>query len=97
MKENVKKYGVIAAIVLWFILVVFVAIFMVSCGKSRPTIEPGDVVKKIVVDSVVVLPPHSTIETDPSYKYFTSDSSEFTSRSKYRVGDTITTVYKKVQ
>ena len=97
MKENVKKYGVIVAIILWFILVVFVAVFMVSCGKSKPLVEPGDVVKKTVVDSMVELPPHSTIEPDPSYKYFTSDSSEFTSRSKYRVGDTITTVYKKVQ
>ena len=97
MKENVKKYGVIVAIILWFILVVFVAVFMVSCGKSKPLVEPGDVVKKIVVDSVAVLPPHSTIETDNYYKYYTSDSSEFTSRVKYKVGDTVTTVYKKIQ
>ena len=97
MKENVRKNGLIIGIILWFILVIFVAVFMASCGKPKPTVEPGDVVKKIVVDSVVVLPPHSTIETDNYYRYYTSDSSEFTTRTKYRVGDTITTIYKKVQ
>ena len=97
MNENVKKYGVITAIVAWFILVILVAIFMVSCGKPKSMVEPGDVVKKIVVDSFVVLPPHSTIETDNTYKYYTSDSSEFTSRTKYRIGDTITIIYKKLK
>jgi hypothetical protein len=97
MKENVRNNGLIVVIVMWFILVITIAIALAGCGKPNSLIEPGDVVKKIVVDSVVVLPPHSTIETDKTYRYYTSDSSEFISRTKYKVGDTIINVYKKVQ
>ena len=53
--------------------------------------------EKFVIDSMVQLPPHSTIEPDRKYKYFMSDSSEFTSMRKYNVGDTITYVYKKLK
>ena len=53
--------------------------------------------EKFVIDSMVHLPPHSTIEPDRKYKYFMSDSSEFTSMRKYNVGDTITYVYKKLK
>ena len=95
MKENVRNYGIIISLVVWFILVVLVAFTLTGCGKSKPIVEPGDVVKKIVVDSVEVLPPHSTIETDNRYRYFTSDSTEFITTTKYRVGDTITAIYKK--
>ena len=79
---------------LWIVLSVILAITLGGC-KQKPLVEQGDVVKKIVVDSVEVLPPHSTIETDNRYRCFTSDSSEFISSTKYRVGDTITCVYKK--
>ena len=79
---------------LWIVLSIILAITLGAC-QQKPLIEKGDVVKKIVVDSVEVLPPHSTIEPDNRYRYFTSDSSEFTSTIKYRVGDTITCVYKK--
>ena len=79
---------------LWIVLSVILAITLGGC-KQKPLVEKGDVVKKIVVDSVEVLPPHSTIETDNRYRFFTSDSSEFISSTKYRVGDTITCVYKK--
>ena len=81
--------------IIWLILVVLVVITISGCGKPKPMTEPGDVVKKIVVDSMEVLPPHSTIETDNRYRYFTSDSTEFISTTKYRVGDTITAIYKK--
>jgi hypothetical protein len=66
-----------------------------SCSSKSPLVEKGDVVEKFVVDSMVQLPPHSTIELDRKYKYFMSDSSEFTSLKKYNIGDTITYVYKK--
>jgi hypothetical protein len=61
------------------------------------SVEKGDVVEKFVIDSIVQLPPNSTIELDKKYKYFMSDSSEFTSLKKYNVGDTITYVYKKLR
>ena len=54
MNANIKKYGIIAAIILWFALVVTVAITLTSCGKPKPVIEPGDVVKKIVINQVIV-------------------------------------------
>ena len=66
----------------------------ISC-QQKPLVEKGDVVEKFVIDSMVQLPPHSTIELDRKYKYFMSDSSEFTSLKKYNIGDTITYVYKK--
>lgn len=95
MKENIKNNITIFGIIMWFILIVLIAINLSGCGKQKPMIEPGDVVKKIVVDSMEVLPPHSTIETDNRYRYFTSDSTEFITTTKYRVGDTITAIYKK--
>ena len=79
---------------LWIVLSIVLAIMLGGC-QQKPLVEQGDVVEKVVVDSVEVLPPHSTIEPDNRYRYFMSDSSEFTSTTKYRVGDTITCVYKK--
>ena len=96
MSDKQRIKGMMIGLVLWAFLVIFVVIFISGCGKPRPLVEPGDVVKKIVVDSVETLPPHSTIEPDNRYRYFTSDSSEFISSTKYRVGDTITCIYKKL-
>ena len=79
---------------LWIVLSIILAITLGAC-KQKPLIEKGDVVEKFVIDSMVQLPPHSTIELDRKYKYFMSDSSEFTSLKKYNIGDTITYVYKK--
>ena len=81
---------------LWIIFCIILASTLSSCS-SKPTIEKGDVVEKFVIDSMVQLPPHSTIEPDRKFKYFMSDSSEFTSLRKYNVGDTITYVYKKLK
>jgi hypothetical protein len=79
---------------LWIVLSIILAITLGGC-QQKPLIEKGDVVEKFVVDSIVLLGPHSTIEPDMRYKYFMSDSSEFTSLNKYHIGDTITYVYKK--
>ena len=96
MSDKNRIKGMVVGLILWVLLVIFVVVFLSSCGKPKPAVEPGDVVKKIVVDSLEVLPPHSTIEPDNRYRYFTSESSEFISSTKYRVGDTITCVYKKL-
>ena len=79
---------------LWIVLSIILATMLGAC-KQKPWVEKGDVVKKFVIDSIIQLPPHSTIELDRKYKYFVSDSSEFTSLRKYNIGDTITYVYKK--
>jgi hypothetical protein len=79
---------------LWIVLSIILATTLGAC-KQKPLVEKGDVVEKFVIDSMVQLPPHSTIELDRKYKYFMSDSSEFTSLKKYNIGDTITYVYKK--
>ena len=79
---------------LWIVLSIILAITLGAC-QQKPLVEKGDVVEKFVIDSMVQLPPHSTIELDRKYKYFMSDSSEFTSLKKYNIGDTITYVYKK--
>ena len=79
---------------LWIVLTIILAITLGAC-QQKPLVEKGDVVEKFVIDSMVQLPPHSTIELDRKYKYFMSDSSEFTSLKKYNIGDTITYVYKK--
>ena len=81
---------------LWIVFCIIFASTLSSC-TPKPVIEKGDVVEKFVIDSMVQLPPHSTIEPDRKYKYFMSDSSEFTSMRKYNVGDTITYVYKKLK
>ena len=81
---------------LWIVLSIILATMLGAC-KQKPLVEQGDIVEKFVVDSMVQLPPHSTIEFDKKYKYFMSDSSEFTSLKKYNVGDTITYVYKKLR
>ena len=92
MKNTLKDPRLYFA--LWIVLSIILAITLSSCS-SKPTVEKGDVVEKFVIDSMVQLPPHSTIELDRKYKYFMSDSSEFTSLKKYNIGDTITYVYKK--
>lgn len=79
---------------LWIVLCCILATMLEGC-KQKPLVEKGDIVEKFVVDSMVQLPPHSTIEFDKKYKYFMSDSSEFTSLKKYNIGDTITYIYKK--
>jgi hypothetical protein len=95
MNDKLRIRGMVVGLIIWTLLVIFVIVFMSGCGKQKPLIEPGDVVKKTIVDSVEVLPPHSTIEIDNRYRYFTSDSTEFITTTKYRVGDTITAIYKK--
>ena len=83
-------------IILFLIMIGFLTFVLNSCS-TKPVIENGDVVEKCVIDSMVRVGQHSTIEPDMRYKYFTSKGTEFTSTHKYRLGDTLTFVYKKVK
>jgi hypothetical protein len=71
-------------------------ILLFSC-QSKKTIDKNDIVTKCVIDSVKVFPPHSTIEVDYIYTYYTSCGEQILTKryNVYRVGDTITYIYKK--
>lgn len=97
MSDKVRIKGMIIGLIIWAMLVIFVTLFMTGCLKTKPDVESGDVVELCVIDSVVCLGPHSTIEPDNVHKYFTSKGVEFTSRNNYMIGDTVVFVYKKVK
>lgn len=76
-----------------FYLLCFV---LISC-TDKNKIEPGDIVKKCVIDSSSVSPPRSTINPDPVFTYYTNCGEILTTNRSgtYHIGDTITYVYKK--
>lgn len=79
-----------------FILIFFV-VTIISVSNTSPKIEEGDIVKKCVIDTFYVTESPSTIEYGKRYHYST-DCDEFviTKRNDvYKIGDTITYVYKK--
>ena len=75
----------------------FTIILLLFSCQNRKTIDKNDVVNKCVIDNVTVSQPHSTIEFDNIYIYHTSCGEQIsTTRDNiYRIGDTITYVYKK--
>jgi hypothetical protein len=78
-------------------LILFSGLFLVIGCTNNHKIEPNDVVKKCVIDSLEVRMERSTIEVGPFYIYHT-DCGELlqTRRSDiYKIGDTITYVYKR--
>ena len=78
----------------------FVGLVLFTAILNRSTydkIEDGDIVKKCVIDTFYVTESPSTIEYGKRYHYST-DCDEFviTKRNDvYKIGDTITYVYKK--
>jgi hypothetical protein len=77
-------------------LIFFVFLTLLSCDKT-PTIEVGDYIEKCVITSVKVRKPLSTIDFGVRYVYFTDcGTRHVTSRPAYKIGDTLTYVYKKV-
>lgn len=97
MSDKQRIKGMMVGLTLWAILVVFIIIFMSGCGKPKQLIEPGDVVTKTTIDSIVELPQRSTLEFEKQYKYFSDSGVLFTSKKIYKIGDTITFVYKKMR
>ena len=79
--------------IFWFSILITI---FVSCYK-HPTIEPGDIVKKCVIDTMYITESPSTIEFGKRYNYKTDcDELIMTRRSDvYEIGDTITYVYKR--
>ena len=88
------KY-LIPCLFLFFVSLVLLA--QVLNRTSYNEIEDGDIVKKCVIDTFYVTESPSTIEYGKRYHYST-DCDEFviTKRNDvYKIGDTITYVYKK--
>ena len=85
-------------VTLWFVIIVSVALLATGCNP-RPTIEPGDKVVKCVIDSMSMEGPRSTIESNYHYYYYTDCGERvITNRNDvYKIGDTVTYVYKKIK
>jgi hypothetical protein len=85
-------------VTLWFVIIVSVALLSTGCNP-RPTIEPGDKVVKCVIDSMSMEGPRSTIESNYHYYYYTDCGERvITNRNDvYKIGDTVTYVYKKIK
>ena len=78
-------------------VLIFMGLTLFSLSHTHPKIEEGDIVKKCVIDTFYVTESPSTIEYGKRYHYST-DCDEFviTKRNDvYKIGDTITYVYKK--
>jgi len=96
--KNIKNNLTWILTVIWFFLVLYIAIVLSGCSKPDNKIEPGDRVEKCVIVSVKCVNSHSTIEPDPYYHYQTDCGKKIvTKRNSYKVGDTITYVYKQVK
>lgn len=85
-------------VLMWFLLIGIVAFILTGC-ENRNKIEPGDKVVKCVIDSSWVKQPVAINELTPKYYYKTECGQSFsTDRDDiYKIGDTITYVYKKIK
>jgi uncharacterized protein YcfL len=78
-------------------LILFSGLFLVIGCSNNNKIEDNDIVKKCVIDSLKVRMERSTIEVGPFYIYHTDCGEVLQTRRSdiYKIGDTITYVYKR--
>lgn len=78
-------------------LILFSVLFSIIGCVNNNKIEPNDIVKKCVIDSLEVRMERSTIEVNPFYIYHTDCGEVLQTRRNdiYKIGDTITYVYKR--
>jgi len=91
LKSIIMKYFFPLFVISFFVLT------FISVSRQHPKIEDGDIIKKCVIDTFYITQSPSTIEYGNRYHYIT-DCDEFviTKRNDvYKIGDTITYVYKK--
>jgi hypothetical protein len=92
-----NKIKLTLAIILWFALLFLVALNLTSCGKPKNKIQNGDFIIKCRIDSIHVLPQHSSIEPDRKWEYFTSCNTKIVGLSNsYKLGDSVTYVLNKI-
>ena len=76
------------------LILLFLVVF-ISCEKDYK-IEKGDYIEKCVITKVKVRRPIATIDFAVRYVYTTDcGTRHVTSRPAYKIGDTLTFVYKK--
>lgn len=96
--KNIRNNLTWILTVIWFCLVLYIAISLSGCSKPNNKIEPGDIVEKCTIVSVKAVSSRSTIEPDPYYHYQTDCGKRIvTKRNTYKIGDTITYVYKQIK
>ena len=93
-----KKFAPYILVLIWFLVIGLLAFLLTGCENNNK-IEPGDKVVKCVIDSTSIEGPRSTIEPYVRYCYYTKCGQRIvTERSDiYKIGDTITYVYKKIK
>ena len=93
-----KKFAPYVLVLIWFLIIGLLAFLLTGC-ENHNKIEPGDKVVKCVIDSTSIEGPRSTIEPYVRYCYYTKCGQRIvTNRSDiYKIGDTITYVYKKIK
>ena len=86
------------SVLITILTILAIGLIMISLGgNTEPKINPGDTVTKCVIDSMSMEGPHSTIEVNNRYHYYTECGQRVTTNRNdiYCIGDTITYVYKK--
>lgn len=97
IKHNMRRKTSVFITILTFLIV---GLMMMSLGcNTKTNIEPGDTVVKCVIDSMSMEGPHSTIEVNNRYHYYTECGQRVTANRDdvYCLGDTITYIYKRVK
>jgi hypothetical protein len=80
-------------------LIYLLSLLILSSCVDKPGITKNDLVKKYVIDSITKNPQIYFMDYDPSYYVHLSSGDKFTTKRKdiYKVGDSITYVYKDYQ
>ena len=75
---------------------IFLFILFFSC-KPDKVFESEQTIKKCVITKYKVLPPKSTLDFEPKTIYYTDCGETLVRKNSYsyKIGDTITFVYKK--
>lgn len=96
--KNIKKYLEVIVISFWFLILLLITLLLTSCGGSESNYEvtKKDSVIQCVVDSTWSNSSPSTIQPNNIY-YFRTEcgNTHCTNRKIYKIGDTITYIWKK--
>ena len=88
------------SVLITILTILSIGLIMISLGgNTEPKIKPEDTVTKCVIDSMSMEGPHSTIEVNNRYHYYTECGQRVTANrdNVYCLGDTITYIYKRVK
>jgi hypothetical protein len=94
----IKKYLEVIVVFFWFLILLLITLSLTSCGGSESDykVTKKDSVVQCVVDSVWSNSSPSTIQPSNVY-YFKTEcgNTHCVNRNLYKIGDTITYVWKK--